>query len=747
VTVGDKKVPETFSLLEIVTTTQKGGLRLPQLTTAQRDALNASLLAKPAEAKGLVIYNIESGCLEYWNNNKWISICSGGGGADISFTNPGGNPANPGDVVDPSQPFPPEGGSKGPLVPHDNPECTTATANPPYTFMVITGEEYTFINVINPATGEFTITMSANETAKPRTAVVRIVNNCTGEYKEFLFSQSASAVGCGTTSSIPNISSENGNFSLCVGGAVYLYLDGRPTTGTYIWTLGDVEKGRGSSLVATIPGTYKVYADKLGCTSIAPKTVNVTSSASNAPSPVSITINGYASNVTGETQLFASTIGSGTIVWYKNGVKQAGKTGTPISAGIGLWFAVVEDGSCISRPSNTVSVSYDPNGGSVYAAIPSGASGSMSGRTCFDVALSNSNEHGCGPLSARGGTKQANFTLGGTNTQVYSFTPHPGNVVSKVRFAYVENPSGQIVESFTGPDYSNESSITGTCTVTVVYKSSLNNAVRGLTNHNAYKLDIYAIYNDDPFGNGVDQTEKITASIKDCACCGAKISASEWKEFMCYNLGADMSVDPFTPSPALNGDYYQWGFKYPSATRDHILGTPSSGASYSYNTWNATIATDAFYGDNSTGTNVKVKSVTDPCPNGFRVPSRDELAGVFANNTVTPKGTWGHDKSAGKMYGDVLYLPATGYVIPVTAAPQSNYPGNTMARRVEKGLTGNYHNNTKIGRANSVPLGYYNSYVHEYFATQISQGSESTTKSLSYYCNDPGGYSVRCIAQ
>ena len=73
VTIGDQTAPQSFSLLELTTTKLKGGLRLPLLTTAQRDALNLAVNA--AEAKGLVIYNTEAKCLQYWNGTKWVSFC------------------------------------------------------------------------------------------------------------------------------------------------------------------------------------------------------------------------------------------------------------------------------------------------------------------------------------------------------------------------------------------------------------------------------------------------------------------------------------------------------------------------------------------------------------------------------------------------------------------------------------------------------------------------------------------------
>ena len=73
VTVGDETDPQPFSLLEISTAKQAGGLRLPQLTTTQRDAL-FSVTNPPEDAAGLLIFNTTNNKIEYWNKTKWISL-------------------------------------------------------------------------------------------------------------------------------------------------------------------------------------------------------------------------------------------------------------------------------------------------------------------------------------------------------------------------------------------------------------------------------------------------------------------------------------------------------------------------------------------------------------------------------------------------------------------------------------------------------------------------------------------------
>ncbi|NDV45603.1 hypothetical protein D0T49_00855 [Paludibacter sp. 221] len=76
VTIGADKEPESFSVLEIVG--NKSGLRLPQLTTTQRDDMTNSNEFKTladTQARGLMIYNLDIDCMETWNGIMWLSSC------------------------------------------------------------------------------------------------------------------------------------------------------------------------------------------------------------------------------------------------------------------------------------------------------------------------------------------------------------------------------------------------------------------------------------------------------------------------------------------------------------------------------------------------------------------------------------------------------------------------------------------------------------------------------------------------
>ena len=78
VTIGSNAEPQKFSVLELISnSTQPGGLRLPQLTNAEKEALEKlpEFMAKETtDAKGLIIFNTTDSAIEVWNGTKWITI-------------------------------------------------------------------------------------------------------------------------------------------------------------------------------------------------------------------------------------------------------------------------------------------------------------------------------------------------------------------------------------------------------------------------------------------------------------------------------------------------------------------------------------------------------------------------------------------------------------------------------------------------------------------------------------------------
>jgi uncharacterized protein (TIGR02145 family) len=143
--------------------------------------------------------------------------------------------------------------------------------------------------------------------------------------------------------------------------------------------------------------------------------------------------------------------------------------------------------------------------------------------------------------------------------------------------------------------------------------------------------------------------------------CRAKVTATLYKNFMCYNLGAaSQSACPFTPSWEINGGYWQWG-RSAQAAEGPTDTDPKAGAVIG---WNTTYAPNGSWADGT-------KTGSDPCPTGFRVPTQAQWAGVLANNTKTNVGTFNGSATnyeAGIKFGDQLMLPAAGLRFGVNGA-------------------------------------------------------------------------------
>ena len=485
VMVGNSTSPKSFSLMEIDATYLSGGLRLPQLTTVERDNLNLAAYNPAAAANGLVIYNTDTQCIEFWDG-VWVSMCNSSdkiilgdlshGGVELDVTDP--FPANAVNLL---------------LIPSDTPDCTGTN---PYTAAILLGGGY--VQAVPAGTyatdGKFNLTIDANPSSGARMAILRVTDNCRGNYRDFLLVQ----LGC------------------------------------------------------DLPAT---------------------------PDAIS-------------GQKFASTDGVG--VTYK----------------------------------------IDPVAGaaSYTWTLPDGWTGSSSGNTLF---------------------------------------AKPGAMAQ----------SGTISVKANNDCGSSEARL----------------------------LDVTVVHG-----------------------CGAMIDANTWKEFMCWNLGADATADPFIPSAGLNGDYYQWGYKNPSAAYDAVhgdvlLGTPVDAFGTAYPdpvSWSSYRTAPGVYGNGALDDPAStVKSATDPCPEGYRIPNPNEWTGVKTFNASTPRGSWADDPGAagafsGSLFGDALFLPAAGYY-------------TNEANFTYRGYMGSYWSSALSS----------DSPVNAYSFINIETFSSTNLADLS------GGFSVRCIKQ
>lgn len=199
------------------------------------------------------------------------------------------------------------------------------------------------------------------------------------------------------------------------------------------------------------------------------------------------------------------------------------------------------------------------------------------------------------------------------------------------------------------------------------------------------------------------------------ALCGAYIAPGQWKNFMCQNLGADMSADPFVPSASIHGDKYQWGATTNQTGRYYSQADDLSNSG-NITGWDSTFLPDNTWMDD-------VKTANDPCPAGYRVPTRAQWQGILNNptlNPVTRTGSWANSTTNYTTvikFGDYLLLPAAGH--------RSAINGALTAR----GISGSYWSSTQVSGAVADGL---------YFGS-------SGAFVLNFNRSD--GYAVRCIAE
>ncbi|AJW65104.1 Fibrobacter succinogenes major domain (Fib_succ_major) [Elizabethkingia miricola] len=134
---------------------------------------------------------------------------------------------------------------------------------------------------------------------------------------------------------------------------------------------------------------------------------------------------------------------------------------------------------------------------------------------------------------------------------------------------------------------------------------------------------------------------------------------TEQRDFMCHNLGADTSVNPFIPSAEIHGAKYQWG------AHNHEIGRYVSQAEDQANLdisgWNETGKPADSWLDER-------KTLNDPCPEGYRVPTSAQWQAIIDYNIKIPVGNgwdiWTNNLTnfgTGIMLGNSLFLPTEGH--------------------------------------------------------------------------------------
>ena len=262
--------------------------------------------------------------------------------------------------------------------------------------------------------------------------------------------------------------------------------------------------------------------------------------------------------------------------------------------------------------------------------------------------------------------------------------------------------------AFTAPGTNGGSTITGyTVTSTpggfTATGASSPLVVTGLTNGTAYTFTVVAT---NAAGNSVASAASAAVTPN----CGAFVSPGTFKIFACYNLGAtDTSVDPNVPVQAIHGNYYQWG-------RSTIVANAST-SSAEISGWNITNAPNGAWADGS-------KTANDPCPSGFRVPTKTQWEGVAANNTVSKTGTF---TDSATNFGTAVHVGPNASTKSLTL-PATGFRSSNNGVLFYRGNVGYYCSSTEMTSNAWVLLVDYNSFITQYLNRTV-------------------GMSVRCVSE
>jgi len=549
------------------------------------------------------------------------------------------------------------------------------------------------------ATGMFKVTVPENKSSGLRFAVISVTDSCMNESQDFIFAQEAG--GCQVPATPGGIS---GNQTVCAISTGNLTIEAQtytidevPGATGYTWTVPAGWTGGGSSIDPTITvtpgasaanGNITVTADN-NCGSSEQSVLPVTVSKFTQGNP-----GATLSICKGATQNLNPTAASGipgstySYQWQQSSDNQNWENATGTSTNQAYPIPTAVAGSMYYRRQATASlcsgtITSTADLVTVYDGITQGDPSSITicdgTTTTFNLAAaigvnptyvwqqSSDNQNW---VTATGGSSatlapyttpvltsnmyyRRRATACGvtitSNSALVTTDPALGSISGKT---YVPKSTANLTYSV-----NNVSDATYVWTVSgslSLYSGQGNNAIIVNANSTAGIGTISVAVNNGKCT--ATRTLEVTVG------CGAYVSSkTDWREFMCWDLGADYNADPFTPAQALYGNIYKWGIKDAvlSAAEDQTTTTANN------NGFGGAWGTAAYGGTPppTTGADWNMNTA-NPCPEGFRIPTQAEWAGVLANNAYPKQigdvATSPTNFNSGVIIGQ-LYLPCTGY--------------------------------------------------------------------------------------
>ncbi|RTY84634.1 hypothetical protein EKL99_01160 [Flavobacterium sp. ZB4P23] len=701
----------TSAALEVESTTK--GFLLPRMTAAQRDGITSP-------TNGLTIYNTSSNCVEWYNGTTWRSNCTIKG-ATIATINCA-TATTSGTLVSQLA-----SSSATSIIPYTGGDGNVYTSQV-VASTGVTGLTATLVGgnfavgagslgysitgtPASAGTALFAISIGGQSCSLSVTVQASAITSITCSSATTTGTLVGGIVSSGVSSSIPYAGGNGGSYA----GQV---LTSTGVTGlTATLTAGNFAVGAGS-LAYTITGTPSAsgtasFAISIGgqsCTlnvtvatgsiatlNCAGATITGTLTQNKVASGVSSSIaytggNGgtypaqvvTSTGVTGLTAILTAgnfAVGAGSLAYTITGIPiGAGTASFAIAIGgksCSISIPVIAGGSINSLTCSSATITGTLVDGNVASGVssvityPSGDGGSYpaqtypsTGVTGLTATIAAANfATGAGSLNytisgtpAGSGTASFAISTGGQSCSL-NIPVAPGSVATLA----IATTSGFVTGNVAANGVSSAIPYTGGNGGSYTAQAITSTGVTGLTaTLVANKFAVGAgtlTYNitGTPVGWGSasfaitigGQTRNLIIST-----CGGYLNTSgTYKQFMCYNLGStNTTSDPNIPTQGNNGAYYQWGRNTASAT-DSTPAGPVSGWSNS---------TTTAWGDG-------IKSASDPCPTGYRVPTVSEIVNMTNSNTKTVIGTWANDGNFASAisYGSnniiTITFPAAGY--------------------------------------------------------------------------------------
>ncbi|CAI9685313.1 FISUMP domain-containing protein [Elizabethkingia anophelis] len=210
----------------------------------------------------------------------------------------------------------------------------------------------------------------------------------------------------------------------------------------------------------------------------------------------------------------------------------------------------------------------------------------------------------------------------------------------------------------------------------------------------------------------------LTINLRKCgAYIGPNTDPANYKEFMCQNLGSTEGINPFSPEAGNHGAKYQWGAQKEETGR-YISQANDQSNSGSIPGWNSTPKPDGSWSDTS-------KTANDPCPSGYRVPTKAQWQAVINNNpNIERVGSWDENGN----YTTALYFRSSSNIrtLMLPAAGYRHYAGGALlSSRGENGYF--WSTSEAVSNASYLSFG----------STRVNVNGDNR----SY------GLSVRCVAE